>query len=80
MMDQKTVFTSLRQSDDQPITITIQQVSDLMVGDHHFIQFFNIIMRKCFEYLDLKLVGRNYFDPINKVNAFADLSIVTLTL
>ena len=36
-------------------------------GDHHYIQFFNIIMRKCLDYLNLQLVGRNYFDPHNKV-------------
>lgn len=61
------VFTSTRQSDEQHITITVRLVGDMLVGDAHYIQFFNIIMRKCYEHLKLKLVGRNYFDPENKV-------------
>ncbi|XP_029174895.1 piwi-like protein Siwi isoform X2 [Nylanderia fulva] len=60
-------FTSTRQSDEQHITITIRPVRDMRVGDSHYIQFFNIIMRKCYEFLRLQLVGRNYFDPGNKV-------------
>lgn len=66
------IFTSLRQSDNTPITITVRLVGDMTVGDAHYIQFFNIIMRKCYEHLELKLVGRNYFDPGNKVNIFID--------
>lgn len=62
------VFTSTRQSDEQHITITVRLVSDLLVGDAHYIQFFNIIMRKCYEHLKLKLVGRNYFDPDAKMS------------
>lgn len=64
--DQMT-FTSTRQSDEQHITITVRLVGDMLVGDIHYIQFFNIIMRKCYEFLELKLVGRNYFDPVNKI-------------
>ncbi|XP_011630854.1 piwi-like protein Siwi [Pogonomyrmex barbatus] len=61
------VFTSTRQSDEQHITITVRIVGDMIVGDAHYIQFFNIIMRKCYDHLKLKLVGRNYFDPVNKI-------------
>ncbi|XP_067213491.1 piwi-like protein Siwi isoform X1 [Linepithema humile] len=64
---EKMTFTSIRQSDEQPITITVRLVADMLVGDYHYIQFFNIIMRKCFEHLDLKLIGRNFFDPQNKI-------------
>ncbi|KMQ97723.1 protein piwi [Lasius niger] len=60
-------FTSTRQSDEQHITITVRLVGDMLVGDIHYIQFFNIIMRKCYEFLQLKLIGRNYFDPESKV-------------
>lgn len=31
--------------------------------DGYFVQFFNIMLRKCMEGLDLQLLGRNYFDP-----------------
>ncbi|XP_012529019.2 piwi-like protein Siwi [Monomorium pharaonis] len=61
------VFTSTRQSDEQHITITVRIVGDMLVGDAQYLQFFNIIMRKCFDHLKLKLVGRNYFDPQNKI-------------
>lgn len=67
------VFTSTRQSDEQHITITVRLVGDMLVGDAHYIQFFNIIMRKCYEHLKLQLVGRNYFDPVNKVSTFTDI-------
>ena len=43
--------------------VDIRMVGELSSGDMHFIQFFNIILRKCMEGLDLQLLGRNYFDP-----------------
>lgn len=61
-------FTSTRQSDEQHITITVRLVGDMLVGDIHYIQFFNIIMRKCYEFMQLRLVGRNYFDPESRVS------------
>ncbi|XP_071559445.1 piwi-like protein Siwi isoform X2 [Temnothorax nylanderi] len=66
-MSDRMVFTSVRQSNNQPVTITVRLVGDMLVGDAHYIQFFNIIMRKCYEQLNLQLVGRNYFDPANKI-------------
>lgn len=64
---EQSTFTSARQSDGQHITITVRPVRDIRVGDINYIQFFNIIMRKCYEFLELKLVGRNYFDPKSKI-------------
>ena len=64
---------SIRQSDEQQIRITIRMVGELKKGDHHYIQFFNIIMRKCLDHLDLQLVGRNFFDAKNKVIFFRNL-------
>ncbi|KOC68594.1 Protein piwi [Habropoda laboriosa] len=58
---------SVRQSDDTKIRISIRLVGDMMKGDQNYIQFFNIIMRKCLDLLKLQLVGRNYFDPRSKV-------------
>ncbi|XP_025996030.2 piwi-like protein Siwi isoform X2 [Solenopsis invicta] len=66
-LSDRMVFTSTRQSDEQHITITVRLVGDMVAGDAHYIQFFNIIMRKCYDHLRLKLVGRNYFDPGNKI-------------
>ncbi|XP_046398366.1 piwi-like protein Siwi [Ischnura elegans] len=53
---------STRNSDEAQIRITIKLVGDLAVGDYHYIQFFNILVRKCFGHMDLQLVGRNFFD------------------
>lgn len=61
------VFTSKRESDQEIITITVRIVGDMIWGDPHYLQFFNIILRKCYEQLKLKLVGRNYYDAQEKV-------------
>lgn len=58
---------SVRLSDDTKIRITIRLVGDMVKGDQHYIQFFNIIMRKCLDLLKLQLVGRDYFDARSKV-------------
>nr|CAD7199655.1 unnamed protein product [Timema douglasi] len=58
---------STRQSDEAQIRITIKLVADLTQGDSHYLQFFNIIMRKCLGHLKLQLVGRNFFDARAKV-------------
>lgn len=59
---------STRQSDQVQIKINVKFTTELAKGDHHYIQFFNIIMRKCLDYLKLQLVGRNFFDAQNKVS------------
>ena len=44
-------------------------VGECSTTDFHFIQFFNILMRKCLEGLNLQLLGRNYFDPqVNSIS------------
>ncbi|XP_031829627.1 aubergine [Nomia melanderi] len=58
---------SNRQSDDTKIRITVRLVGDMTRGDQHYIQFFNIIMRKCLGLLKLQLVGRDFFDARSKV-------------
>ena len=68
---------STRQSDLKTIKITIRLVGELRKGDHHYIQFFNIIMRKCLDHLNLQLVGRNFFDAQNKVS-FSNLDNILI--
>jgi aubergine-like protein len=60
-------LTSERKGDNEVIMIKLRCAGDMVKGDHCYIQFFNIIMRKCLDYLKLQLVGRNYFDAHNKV-------------
>lgn len=61
-------FYSDRDSDGERMRILIKLVCDVTPGDYAYIQIFNIIMRKCFHLLDLQLMGRDYFDPIAKVD------------
>jgi len=60
-------FISVRTEDETRIRITVRLVGDLAQGDAHYIQFFNILMRKCLSHLNLQLVGRNFFDAKAKV-------------
>ncbi|KAL0880899.1 hypothetical protein ABMA27_002071 [Loxostege sticticalis] len=57
-----------RKTDGQRMRILIKLVHDVSPGDYHYIQIFNIIIRKCFSLLDLQLVGRDFFDPQAKVD------------
>ena len=61
---------STLEREQQTVQITIKNVGELHRGDHQYLQFFNIIMRKCLQFLKLQLVGRNYFDPHNRVFIF----------
>ncbi|CAB0044919.1 unnamed protein product [Trichogramma brassicae] len=47
----------------QVVQIKIRLVGDLPIGDYHYLQFFNIVVRRCLEHLKLQLVGRDYYDP-----------------
>ncbi|XP_046741985.1 piwi-like protein Siwi [Diprion similis] len=66
-LPEKMELFSARQSDDAQIRIEIKEVGDLVRGDQHYIQFFNIIMRKCLDHLKLQLVGRDYYDAAAKI-------------
>ncbi|XP_076545274.1 piwi-like protein Siwi [Osmia lignaria lignaria] len=63
----KEEFWSVRTSDNTNIRITIRLVGEMQRADPQYLQFFNIIMRKCLELLKLQLVGRDYFDARSKV-------------
>ncbi|CAB3247796.1 unnamed protein product [Arctia plantaginis] len=57
-----------RTSDGARMQIMIKLTCDVSPGDYHYIQVFNIIIRKCFNILRLQLMGRDYFDPIAKID------------
>ncbi|CAH0702423.1 unnamed protein product [Spodoptera exigua] len=59
---------SIRKNDEQRMRIMVKLTCDVAPGDYHYIQIFNIIIRKCFQILDLQLMGRDYFDPLAKVD------------
>ncbi|KAJ8925852.1 hypothetical protein NQ315_009704 [Exocentrus adspersus] len=50
------------------VRIAIRLVGDVAWGDYHYVQLFNIIIRKCLWFMQLQLVGRNYFDPHARVS------------
>ena len=56
-----------KKKDDTDVMITIKYVLNIPRTDYHYLQFFNILMRKCLASLNLQLVGRNYFDARAKV-------------
>lgn len=59
---------SQRETDDTKIQITLKFVAELMQGDYHYLQIYNIVIRKCLRQLDLQLLNRNYYDPKARVS------------
>ncbi|XP_076274929.1 piwi-like protein Siwi [Rhynchophorus ferrugineus] len=47
--------------------VSIRLVGEVNWGDWHYLHIFNLIVRRCLESFDFKLLGRNYFDPMYKV-------------
>ncbi|CAB3376469.1 Hypothetical predicted protein [Cloeon dipterum] len=60
------VLTSTNE-DGTMCTITITLTRTVARGDQEYIQFFNVLMRRCLSLLNLQLVGRNFFDPHAKI-------------
>ncbi|KAF6198266.1 hypothetical protein GE061_008013 [Apolygus lucorum] len=61
------VLHTKNEAGDENVRITIKQAGDLVMGDHNYLQLFNIVMRKCLDGLQLQLVGRDFFDALQKV-------------
>ncbi|XP_025413439.1 piwi-like protein Siwi isoform X2 [Sipha flava] len=60
-------LTSKRNSDGQIFIITVTYTSVLEPGDYAYLQVFNLLLRNCLRHLELKLIGRNYYDPVAKI-------------
>jgi aubergine-like protein len=60
-------FVSNRELDGKDITITIRFVNKVSKAEIKIIQFFDNIMKECFNYLKLQQIGRNFYDRSNKV-------------
>lgn len=56
-----------KDKEDVIYKVTISLVGELTPYDHYFLQFFNILLKKCFQELKLEEMNRNYFDPKAKV-------------
>ena len=53
--------------------VKLRQVGELSPTNYGFIQFFNIVLRRCMEGLDLQDLNRNFFDP--KVLTFLNVLV-----
>uniref|UniRef100_A0A1B6DVK7 Piwi domain-containing protein n=1 Tax=Clastoptera arizonana TaxID=38151 RepID=A0A1B6DVK7_9HEMI len=67
-------FFSVRDTDKQNIKITVKLVGDLMMGDGHYLQVYNILMRQCLKNLKLQLIGRDHYDAAAK-SSYDDLKL-----
>uniref|UniRef100_A0A0K2UXM2 Piwi-like protein 1 n=1 Tax=Lepeophtheirus salmonis TaxID=72036 RepID=A0A0K2UXM2_LEPSM len=56
-----------REDDGKMIGITMKYTRQVSPMDFSYFQFFNIILRRCMENLDLQMLDRNYYDPNAKV-------------
>ncbi|KAM7351597.1 piwi like RNA-mediated gene silencing protein aubergine isoform 2-T2 [Cochliomyia hominivorax] len=63
---QKELLTKNREG--ETIQIKIKHVGIVDVSDAQQIQVLNLILRRAMEGLQLQLVGRNFFDPVAKIN------------
>lgn len=61
------------------VRITIRLVGEVAWTDYHYIQLFNIIIRKCLTYMQFQLVGRNYYDPNARVSTYTYLIVIKKT-
>ncbi|XP_073999253.1 piwi-like protein Siwi [Rhodnius prolixus] len=61
------VLHSVRKADDIKIKITITRTKDLVMGDPNYVEFFNLVLRKCIASLNLQQIGGNYFDIAGKI-------------
>lgn len=53
---------SIRETDQEKIELTVRLVGELAPTDVMYLQFFNIIVRKCLESMELEEMGRHYYD------------------
>ncbi|CAG4918650.1 unnamed protein product [Colias eurytheme] len=61
-------FYSERKNDGEKIRILVKLICAVSPGDYHYIQIFNLTIRKCFYLMNLQLMGRDFFDPDAKVD------------
>jgi len=70
-VDKSPIVLTTKDREDKMYQITISWVGELTPYDHYFMQFFNILLRKCLNdqsCLNLQEMNRNYFDPKAKVD------------
>ena len=62
-MDQDPMVLESTNRDGTVVRITLRLVEELTPNDFHYMQFFNIVLRKVMEGLGLTQIRRDFFDP-----------------
>jgi len=52
------------------MVLTVKYTTVIETGDYANIQVFNLLLRNCLRHLELKLIGRNFYDPKAKVKLY----------
>lgn len=73
-------LTSKRRSDGQIVILTVKFTNVIETGDYANIQVFNLLLRNCLRHLNLKLIGRNFYDPDAKVKLLPNLFYILVFL
>jgi len=68
-------FISKREMDGKNITITIRFISEVPQSDKLVIQFVNVMMKRCFDYIKLRRVGRNFYDIDHTVTTIISIHV-----
>ena len=68
LQDQVTVLQSQRRHDGEMITVTIKLTNELPPNSPQCIQVYNIIFRRVLAIIDMKQIGRNYYNPQQAVS------------
>ncbi|XP_063601294.1 piwi-like protein Siwi [Penaeus indicus] len=60
-------LTSKRPDTGNPYLVKIRFIKEIPASDTLFLQIFSILLRRCYEYLGLTQVGRNYYNSHEEV-------------
>merc|ERR1719348_863584 len=50
-------------NEGEAIELSLRLVEELQPTDYHYLQFFNLVLRRVLEGMKLQLVGRNFYNP-----------------
>lgn len=70
---QQSVYTTKLESSDEVYTATVTHRKELDGIDEQFMRFLNLILKRCQNNIDLKLIGRHHFNTEEAVTLDSDL-------
>ena len=57
------IYSFFQDDNGKQVQVQMRIVGEVRPGDWSYIQVFNILIRETFRQLNLKQLGRNYYDP-----------------